>query len=249
MKLSVSGWPGGGSSALSLILCKMLGVKYIYGSNTFRYLYNTLSYGDTGEGRVDAHNYIEPYFGPVYDKYIDLVITTEDNFLIESDIAAFRVGKQKGFFSIFLVTDQKIRKIRMGKDNRSADGETLEDIDKSHKEMYNKLHGIRWFDLDQIKETHAFVLENSDITIAEELQAIFEEMYTQGLISEDQMTGLIQRSEAEEKEFWENGKKYYQEYLKEHRQVMSVEEILHEISFRFHEEVSEMPDELRDLVK
>ncbi|MCA9387165.1 hypothetical protein KC669_03975 [Candidatus Dojkabacteria bacterium] len=249
MKLSVSGWPGGGSSALSLILCKMLGVKYIYGSNTFRYLYKTLSFGDSGEGRVDAHNYIEPYFGPVYDKYIDLVITKEDNFLIESDIAAFRVGKQKGFFSIFLITDQEVRKERMGKDNRSDDAETIESVDESHKEMYSKLHGIRWFDLDQIKETHAFVLDNNKLSIAEELQAIFQEMHAQGLIDQEQMTDLVQRSEAEEKEFWENGKKYYQEYLKEHGQVMSVDEILHEISSKFSDEVNEMPEELKSLIK
>ncbi len=178
MKLSVSGWPGGGSSSLSVLLCKMLNIKHIRGSETFRMLYKRLQFSDTGSGHLVAHKLVEPHFGPIYDNFIDFILTSDeyDDILVESDIAAFRVGKINKLFSIFLTTDINTRRERMNIDKRSDDSDELENIDKNHANTYKELHGIEWFKLDEIIATHQFVFDNSDTSIKQELDLIFETM-------------------------------------------------------------------------
>lgn len=250
MKLSVSGWPGGGSSSLSLVLCKMLNIKHVRGGETFRYIYKQASFKDSGEDRVTVHNLIEPHIGPIIDAYIDYLIQSNDynNFLIESDIAAFRVGKKQSFFSIFLLTDNSVRAKRMTIDGREDDGEVLNEVDKSHADTYMELHNISWFDLDEIREKHACVMDNSHMSIKEELDFVFEEMFRQGLLSEERKTELIKQTEQEDKDFWSKGKNWYVEYLRENNLVMDAQEFISNIKDIFPDDVEKLPEEIKQLL-
>ena len=93
MKITVSGWPGGGSSSLSLLLAYHYKFKHLQGGNIFRHIYKSLSFAESGQDRVEAHNYVEPYYGPLHDAYIDELLkdNSVQKTLIENDIASFRV--------------------------------------------------------------------------------------------------------------------------------------------------------------
>lgn len=250
MKLSVSGWPGGGSSSLSLVLCKMLNIQHIRGGEAFRYIYKQASYKDSGEDRVTVHNLIEPHMGPIIDSYIDLLINSEvqSDFLIESDIAAFRVGRKKGFFSIFLLTDKSVRSKRMTVDGRKEDGDVLNDVDKSHAYIYKELHGINWFDEDEIREKHACVMDNSTMTIKEELDFVVYELYKQELITEQRRDELLNQTQIEDESFWKDGKESYLSYLRENKLMMEAEEFISNLKNLFSEEIKKLPSEVRDLL-
>lgn len=251
MKLSVSGWPGGGSSTLSILLCYLLEVKHVRGSDAFRAIYRQLSYLDSGNDRIDAHNFVEPYFGPIYDKFIDFILSEKefDNLLVESDIAAFRVGKISSLYSIFLFTDFDIRKERMSVDSRIDDNEVLKEIDKSHEDAYRELHGINWFNEEEIKSKHAFTINNSNVPIAEEINQILEEMKNQGFIDQEKLIDLKTKTSELEKDYWEKGKKHYTTLLEEKGLVMHADEILRIISVQFSEEISKFPRELQDAIQ
>ncbi len=250
MKVSVSGWPGGGSSSLSVLLCKILGLKHVRGGETFRYLYKKLEFSDTGSEHLEAHNLVEPYFGPVYDMFIDHILSSKDydNILVESDIAAFRVGIIPDLFSIFLKTDLEVRKKRMVVDNRSDDKEELENIDKNHEKTYKELHNISWFDLKEITNTHSLLLDNSELSIKDELIQIFEKMNNQEFISGEKLSELKNLAENEEEIFWGNGKAYYNQYLVENNLVLEPEEIIEIIKNKFPEKVQNFPERLRVII-
>jgi cytidylate kinase len=250
MKLTVSGWPGGGSSTLSLILCKMLNIKHVRGGETFRAIYKALDKSDTGHEHLAAHRFVEEYFGPLYDEYVDKKLSGNDtdNYLIETDIGAFRVGKRDDLLSIFLLTDEKIRQERLGGDGRSDDGEIVSEIDRNHAETYYKLHGIEWFNEQQIRSTHALVIDNSQMTIADELVAVFDALERMEMITKERASELRCMAQAEEATFWDSGKKYYSDYLKEEELVMSPVEILVEMRQIFQDEINGFPSELKTAI-
>ena len=251
MKVSVSGWPGGGSSTLSIILCKMLNLKHVRGGETFRLIYKRLKFSEFGSEHLRAHSLVEPYFGPIYDRFIDYLLISEkyNSILVESDIASFRVGKIPGLFSIFLKTDLKTRKSRMKVDSRPEDGNELEQIDRNHQKTYKELHKIDWFDNKKIEQTHQYVLENSNISIELELKMIFKKMVEQNFITQDYCKRLLKQVKKEEEIFWNKGKSYYNEYLLDNDLVLSSEEILKIINIRFKKVIDTFPSKLKKVIR
>lgn len=250
MKLTVSGWPGGGSSTLSLILCKMLNIKHVRGGETFRAIYKALDKADTGHEHLAAHRFVEEYFGPLYDEYIDLKLQGDvtDNYLIETDIGAFRVGNREDLLSIFLLTNEEVRQERLGGDGRSDDGAIVSEIDKNHAGTYQKLHGIEWFNEEQIRATHALVIDNSDMTIADELVSVFNKLEEMNMITKERASELRGMVKEEEQTFWDSGKRYYAGYLNDNGLVMSPTEILVEMGRMFGDEITQFPAELRKAI-
>lgn len=254
MIISVSGWPGGGSSSLSLLLSYSLSIKHIQGSQAFRYLYKSLSFKDSGADRIDVHNLVEPTYGPVHDKWIDsLLLNTKlhNNILIENDIASFRVGKKQDVCSIFLITDFETRKERMSTDKRNDDGENLKGIDESHAMQYKSLHGIDWFDLENISNTHNLVIDNTNLSIAETLTIIYEWIKSNFKNTPSQIKLLdhcIAESDTYEKLFWTMGKAYIDDLLKKKDLSMSGVEVLKEIRENLPEDVEKLPSNIKDLI-
>ena len=234
MNIVVSGWPGAGSSTLALLLAYNLKYKHLRGTETFRLLGQQLGYTLTGEDRIKADTYLEDYWGPVYDKYVDLILTTRDGYLVESDIAAFRLGLKDNIYSIFLAPSLDSRKKRLEADGRPEEISLLEKREKELDDQYNKLHGFHWLDINLVVEKHNLVLDTSNMGISQELEYVY--------VGLDKAPVNFQEID---KQFWDNGKSFYLEQLQNQGLAFTTEEIIREIVKLFPTEINNMPPELK----
>lgn len=237
MNIVVSSWPGAGGTTLALLISYYLKFNLFLGSQTNRLLGTKLGYSLNGAGRVKADEYLDKYWGPVYDKYVDYILLNKKNYLVESDIAAFRLGLNDNFFSIFLAPSLESRKKRLEVDGRTEEVLLLEEREKKAQQHYKALCGLDWLDLNTVIQKYNLVLDNSEMKIAQELEYIFEAL---GKKVEKPLSEI-------ENEFWENGKDYYLQKLKEEGLLISTEEIIKDIVKTFPKAVNEMPSELRDI--
>jgi len=250
MKITTSGWPGAGTSTLSILLCYSLDLKLIRGTETFRFLGKELNFNLTGSDRFKADEYLEKDFGPIYDKYIDYLILNNEknNILIESDIASFRVGKRDNVLSIFLLTDDSERRARLVTDGRDEDVNVLKQREKTNRQFYKKLHNIDWFDVDLINEKHNLVIDNSKISIGEELKAIYEKLLDMDLLDDEKTNSLIQHADKLDDEYWNKGKNHFLDELRAKDKVADYDEVLIEIREKFANEVESLPMEVRETI-
>lgn len=250
MKITVSGWAGAGSSTLSLLLAYSLDLKLLQGGNVFRQLYTDLKFKTEGAERNDAHNFVEPYFGPIYDKFIDEFLKNSDeNFIIENDIASFRVGKLDTVFSIFLAPSIESRRKRAIEDGRPESADVMEDIDREHAQKYFELHGIKFNDIDEITKKHQIVIDTTKVTIREELDTVADRIFKFGFIEQSRRDELFEESSELEKLYWEKGKDYFKSDLISRNLYYEVPEILKKLNNLFPNEISKFPKELAEAVQ
>lgn len=249
MKITISGWAGSGSSALALVLSYGLEMKLVQGGEVFRYIYKNIGFQTKGEERNEAHKYVEPFFGPLYDEYIDIYLQDDqrEDTVIESDITSFRLGKRDDVLSIFLMADRGVRAKRTQGDDRPEDGEILESIDLEHRDVYMDLYGVDVLNIDEIKEKHQLVIDNSSMPIDEEINLIADEL-TKYLEDFDPKEIKSQSKKLVE-DFWANGKDWYKEKLREKNLIPDPKETLHEIVNMFPEDFAKFPAELRTAIE
>lgn len=246
--ITISGWPGAGSSTLCMVLAKTLEMKLVQGSETFRLIGKELKYANTGQDRIEADILLENDFGHLYDKYIDHLIINGNNLVIESDIAAFRLGKRDDYFSIFLAPSLEHRQDRLRVDGREADVEVLTEREKTLAHLYKELHNIDWLSLDEIEAKHNLVMDTSNMSIAEELRKVYEEVLKLGYITAEQFKMLDNSALETDRFYWENGKEWFLTFLKNAKLFMSAEEVLKDINLTFSEEVANLPQVLKEII-
>lgn len=241
-KITVSGWPGAGSSTLAILLSHSLKLKLYQGGELFRFFYKRIS-SETGTGRVQGQEIIEPIIGELYDKYIDKMLASDkyNQILIESDIASFRVGKLENVASVFLVASQESRKARAQVDGRPSDGEEMEKIDRSHEQEYNKLHRINWFDQKEIKQKHNLIIYNDKLTIAQELDEVYKNLKDKNFISQDKYNDLVRQSKTLEEDFWSKGKDFFKQKLKEEGIILTGEDLIRDMWSQFYDTMKSIP--------
>ena len=121
VNIALSGWSGAGTSTTTLMLAVLLEKIYIPLTSVFRE-------GGKELGKLDKEHedrdlpafeeYIQPMIGKTVDRYVDYKLVNGSGIILESDICAFRVGKQPELFSIFLKADLKTRGERFETDGR-----------------------------------------------------------------------------------------------------------------------------------
>lgn len=245
MNLVLSGWNGAGTTTLALILAKNLNYKLMQGTQTFRYLGSKLNYGEHGADRIEVDHFLEQYWGKVYDNYIDTILTTRDHLIIESDIAAVRIGKNEKFHSVFIIADSDVRASRLDMDKRDGDASLLEERDRKLQRHYIDLWGFDWLDLKQITEKYNLIIDNSLKSIVEELKIIYVDLFQRKVITNTQMTNFIETAESNEKLFWQNGKKWYLDYLKDNNLYFDITDIINEIKQNYPSEIAAFPPKLK----
>ncbi len=245
VNIMISGWPGVGATALSLILTNNFGYKLLRGTETFRELGRRMQKSDTGKDRVQVDEYLEIDFGPVYDKYIDYKLVNSKGFIMESDIGAFRLGKNSSYYSIFLMADKQIRMGRLSKDKRHADVEFLSAREEMLRESYRALHGIDWFDVDEIKLKYNLVVDNSQKDIEHELIFIYENLLRDGLIDNSDFDLFSSRAAEDDKNYWDKGKSWFLENFKNNGQLMDGSDVIEEIKELYPEDIEKFPAELK----
>lgn len=245
----VSGWPGSGSSALTIILTKLFEYKLLRGTETFRHIWKKLNLSKTGQENIDAERMIQPFFGKVYDKYIDSKIPSPQGVVIDSDIGGFRIGKSEKFFSIFLAPKREIRFERLAQDSRSEEIKFLIEREEELRERYRELHNIDWFSLEEINSKYSISVDNSEISIAQEVILILDKMFEANFIEKEKYEKLKIEVPQLEVAFWKYGKTGFVEKFFKPGQLIDVEDILKEISSIYSDEVELFPEVLRKIVK
>lgn len=250
MKIIVSGWPGCGSTTLSLLLAKSLGLRLIRGSASHRFFLDKLNIPQTGEGVIAMETLIQPFWGPIYDKYTkDLFLDiTQDNIIIDSDITGFMTGKNVNILSIFLHSTKESRLNHFNKDGRAEDGKLIDEIDQKVFREYRDLYKINFLDLNEVAKSYSMLLDNSDLTLEKELNVIYEELRARNIIGGEQSRNMIKGSMFEEKDYLTNGKNFFIDILKNTGMLVSGEEIVKDIAKKYPEEISKLPLNLREAI-
>jgi cytidylate kinase len=242
MKIIVSSWPGCGGTTLTILLAEIYHLKLVQGTESFRLLLNEMNISDTGEGIILVETLIQPFFGPIYDRFMKNLFTDPENddIIADSDILGFFVPDTKDVYKIFLTGDKVSRAKHFTTDSRTEDIEILGRRDAELRNGYKTLYGFDIFDARQINDNYNLVLNNSRIQIAEELSLVTK------LISPE-----ITMEEAKELEhdYWSQGKINYLEKLKKEERILSGLEVLRRIYNKYPDEVVKFPEDLRSALR
>lgn len=249
MNIIISGWPGAGSSTLAMILSFKLKFKLIRGSESFRYLGEKLGFSDLGKDRVEVDSMLEKHWGKIYDKFIDYSILNKSSQVIESDIGAFRVGKGDTHISIFLAPSIEERKNRLIVDGREKDVNELVNRELELQKSYMDLHGIDWLDINEVNKHYDIVITDSNIKISDELKKVYTLLKSLNHLDNDTYTRFTNESISDEKYYWEKGKSFFLELLKENNLLTTGAEVLKESKRLFPDEISDMPQQLKAVIE
>ncbi|MEP7104120.1 MAG: hypothetical protein ABI721_05435 [Candidatus Dojkabacteria bacterium] len=251
MKVIVSGWPGCGSTTLSIILAKILKLKLYRGTDSFRYFIKNLNMQDEGAGVVAIETLVQPYWGPIYDKYITETFEsiTTDNIIVDSDITGFLTGKKDDILSIFLHSSTEERRKHLATDKRALDSDILDEIDAKLGREYKSLYNLDFLNLNYVGKYYQLVLDNTGTPISEEVMLVLNRMKMVGFINESTFDDIKARIIDEEKFYWQTGKKAYIELLQTQGQIVTAEEIIKAVRERFPDEIAKFPGNLKNIVE
>jgi cytidylate kinase len=247
LNIIVSSWPGAGASTLAMILAKELKLKLFLGTETFRLIGKKLDFEDTGAERIKADLYLEKYWGPLYDKFVKHVATSDDGLVIDSDIGGFKV-KNNNTFSFFLTASFKSRSDRLSADNREKDIKFLKLREKTLQKTYKHLYNIDWLDKEAIKKNYSLLIDNSKKTIQEELKDIYNFLAKQGVVPIDDINILIKFMKNTVETFWEKGKDGILRDLENKNLLVKPEEIIIKMRSIYSDEIRLFPKILHEIL-
>jgi len=250
INISISGWPGSGSTTLAMILGLLLQRKCIFVGNIFRFLGLKFGYSEEGSSRPKFDDYIEDIIGKTIDNYIDNKLLTGNGYLIESDITSFLIGRHPKVFSVFLTTDFQERLKRVVSDNRTDAGLYLEKRDQILKQNYQDLWQIDYFDLELIKKKHSFVLDNSNMSLENEVRLVLTELQMQpqfNTLPPEWWESIYAKVPATINNYLEEGKEYTRKKLEESGLLMKTQEVLYDITKEFPEDIKQYPEKVKNI--
>lgn len=248
MNIIVSGWPGVGQSTLAIILAKTLGFTLLQGSSTFRYLGQQINFENTGEDRVKADELLEPHWGPIFEKYMQWIADNKSQIVTETDISGFFTKDNPNVYSVFLQAPQEVRISRLVKDGRQKDVDYIGKRDASLTKTYKELFDVDFFDKAKIEDSYTRVLDNSNLTIAEELEIVYSDLADLNVLNQEQYNLLTSQVKQEEEFFWKNGKQAYIDTIKQNGRYPDPATIIKEIKETFPEDIAKLPEDLKNLV-
>ncbi len=250
INLSISSWPGCGSTTLSILLALILERRYINIGNIYRHLGQKLGYANEGGTRPKFDNYIEDIIGLTIDNYSDYVLLNYNNLLFESDIAAFRIGKHPKVFSIFLIADKDERIKRVELQGRDDAVNVLEQRDRVLRDVYQKLWAIDFFDTELIEKKYNMKFDNSNMTLETELRLIIDELKNYNAMNnfEESYWNNIYNSIPKYVDlYWKEGKQFILDKLSSKNLLIKPEESMQDIAKIFPEDVAQYPENVKKI--
>lgn len=250
INISISSWPGCGSTTLSMLLALLLERKYIYIGAIYRHLGQKLGFANEGGTRPKFDNYIEDIIGITIDNYSDYVLLNYNNLLFESDIAAFRIGKHPKVFSVFLIADKEERIKRVMQQGREDAVNVLEQRDKVLRDVYLKLWDIDFFDTDLISKKYNLKFDNSNMSLETELKLIIDELRNYNAMNnleESYWNDIYNNIKKYVDLYWSNGKQAILDKLASKNLLIKPEESMLDIAKTFPEDVAQYPENVKKL--
>jgi cytidylate kinase len=246
---AVSGWSASGSTILTLLLASIFKLRIYPATKIFRTIDKKLGLGKSGKAlRKEFEDEVQPKVGKTIDNYIDYKLLNDNEIILESDIAGFRIGNHPKVFSIFLQTDMETRRKRAKGTDREKNETSIGRRDNILQDAYIKLWNIDIFDKELIKRKYSLVIDNSKLNIPDEIKIIIE------ALSEDQIyknftdwksyrTQIKKMIEL----FDLKGQKGLIEYLNKRNLIVSTEDMMKEITIIYPEEVTTFPDKIQKM--
>lgn len=248
MNIIISSWPGAGASTLCFLLSDSLNIALLRGSSVFREISKAMNFAATGIDRINSDEYLEDNFSTLYDKYIKYKVSSDSNFIVETDIIKRDSLTSANFLAVFLTAPYNVRAKRLVFDQRDKDSDLLKERDNSLKVKYSVLYGYNWFDTDALKANYDLIVDNSELTLASELKMVYRILYQKGSLTEMELNDLNSKSETADKMFFENGKEFFINKLDKKNLIMHGDDVVKEINSVFSAEVSKLPEDIRNAI-
>src|SRR5687768_13049510 len=102
MNIIINSWPGAGATTLSVILCRLLKVKYVDVSYVHEQILDKLYGNHTDHSLLDFETKYAKEWDVLWDEYIKWKITHADGYLIDGRITGFFVDDIKNLFEIMI---------------------------------------------------------------------------------------------------------------------------------------------------
>lgn len=204
MNIIISGWPSSGTTSLSLLLAYGLGFQYLYVGGIFKHLAATYAGATSGEDYTKFEEEFSTQIDDYLEAYSKHKIETEDSLLLDSKITGFNV-EALYVKEIMVVASQAVRAERAGTDNRLDAEATIKARDKNLQESWIQKYGIDLYSTEQLKQNYDLVLDNSNLTIAEELREIIATFELETTHTPEQLENL----------FWKQGKAFIRQQIYE----------------------------------
>jgi len=246
---ALSGWAGVGTSSLTLLLAVILKKEYYPITEIFRTLDKILGQGEENKAlRVEFEQEIQPNVGKTLDKYVDHLLLNKSNIILESDIAAFRIGKNPKVFSVFIKASMKTRKERTSKEGRAKKETSLKKRDTVLKEEYIKLWNIDIFDDELIDRKHNLVINNDELGFEEELMLVYTALEEHPAFKNAYDWDKLKLNiEKDVKRFWKEGKEGYKKRLKRSGLNVSTEKMMQDMVAVFPEDLEDYPERVQKI--
>jgi cytidylate kinase len=247
MNIIISGWPGAGTTSLALILCNLLGYKYAYGGGVFKYLAQKVA-GDTSGPRFIE---FEQKFGEAWDHmwepYAVWKLEHTDHMLLEGKTTGFFVDSES-YYEIMVIAKVAARAARAVSDGRSDPQQTIMARDVVVRQRWINLFGVDIYDPKQIADNYDLVLDNSNMTIADEVNFILNNLEEDYRFPKTDLEQEKRKAPEVLAALREKGKDQFREQLKQKSLIITVEEIFKEWQQHFPDQVAQLPSELKTIV-
>lgn len=250
ISIALSGWSGVGCTKTTLLLAQLLNRQYVYIGAVFRELGMRMGYDDEGHDRPDIDAYLEDHIGRVIDLYIEWKLTQGKPIILESDIAAFRIGHHPNVFSIFLKAEPEVRYERVRLDNRKGDVEVLKKRDEILRQKFLELWEIDIFDEVVIPSKYNHVIDSSQMPVEQVVQTCLQLMQQDPRLAQQlDFESAIQNLQSVADRYETDGRSAFRERLDKQGLLMPVDQILDEIITTFPDHVAQFPEDIKKHLK
>lgn len=248
MKLIYSGWPGSGTTTLTLLTADLFNLKYYYAGSVLKHFALEIVGADSGDAYVD----FEDKFGAAWDKIWEAyaqhkIEHTDDSMLMEGKTAGF-LYQADDAFKIFMKATVEARIRRWEMDHRAQAAETIKRRDAEVRERWIEVIGVDTYDEELIKHKFDLVMDTSNMTIEDELYAVLDSVERSKLSPDFDFKEARSKVPTLVKDFWAKGKSHYRQHLLAKHLLVSPQDVFYEWQQMLPQMLSELPREMQTVV-
>jgi len=248
MNIIISGWPGAGTTTLSLVLTELIKYRYLYGGGVFKYVAQKLTGQTSGHEFIKFEQNIGPHWDSIWEPYAKWKLEHTDKIIFEGKATGFFM-EGENFFEIMLIAKVNARAGRAATDQRIDPQQTIMARDVVVRQRWIQEYGIDVYNPQQIQDNYDLVLDTSEITIEQEAEFIVSNLEEHHAFPESDLESQRKKIPEVVKKIKELGKDKFRALLVEKGLVVQPHEVLKELVQQFPQEIDKLPEELRDIIK
>lgn len=247
MNIILSGWPGAGTTSISLMMAYLLKYEYVYAGGVMKHIAESHVGATSGPNYISFEESFGPQFDQIWEKYAVWKLKTANNLLMEAKTAGFFIGDEN-VFEVMLIAGIEARIKRAQLDKREDAGATIRARDAEVRQRWFSTFNIDIYNLNTVRENYDLVIDNSHMEPQDELEILFRAFEDSGKFPgvsagefRDRFAGVIDT-------FWDKGKDYYREELIKAGLYTQPQKIIQEWEDNFPDELKELGLNVRSLI-